>query len=117
MLPLLAVKKKLTFNNVPIMDIYFELKEIKERQDKMLSILNDLLSENSQERIYDLHELGERFKVSKRTMATWIQQGILPHTKVGGKIWVTETQLKAFLEKYSNDPYMKKSQIQKGRSR
>lgn len=96
------------------MDIYFEIKEIKERQDKMLSILNDLLHENSQARIYDVNELTERLKVSRRTVATWLQNEILPHTKVGAKIWVTEDQLKTFLAKFSNDSIKGKNSFLKG---
>jgi excisionase family DNA binding protein len=84
------------------MDLYIEIGEIKREQEKILSLLNDLKSGNSKPSIYDLVDLQEILKVSKRTIASWLQQGILPHTKVGAKIWVTEDQLNSFLEQHSS---------------
>jgi excisionase family DNA binding protein len=84
-------------------DLYKLLGDIKVEQEKITALLNDHLKNNSPERIYDLIDLQEILKVSKRTIATWLQQGILPHTKVGAKIWVAEEQLKEFLERFSHD--------------
>ena len=83
------------------MDMYFEIKEIKQRQEAMLSKLDTLIDESFQERVYDVDELADLLKVSRRTIFTWKKQGILPHTQVGGKIWVTEEQLKLFLNEHS----------------
>jgi excisionase family DNA binding protein len=80
------------------MDIYFEIKEIKERQEKMLLKFDDLFKEHYKKRLYSLEELIEVLKVSRRTIFTWLKRGILPHSKVGGKIWVTEDHLKSFME-------------------
>jgi len=85
------------------MDLYFEIKEIKERQEKMLSRLDTLVEEKSQMRLYDLTDLTKMLKVSKRTVFTWLKQGNLPHSKVGGKIWITDEQLKLFLKRYAID--------------
>lgn len=81
--------------------MYFEIKEIKQRQEAMLSKLDTLIDESFQERVYDVDELADLLKVSRRTIFTWKKQGILPHTQVGGKIWVTEEQLKLFLNEHS----------------
>ncbi len=86
------------------MDIYFELKEIKERQEDMLSKLNTLINGSSQERFYDVVALTELLKVSKRTIFSWKKQGLLPHSQIGGKIWITEKQLKLFLEQNASNP-------------
>lgn len=86
------------------MDIYFEIKEIKERQEKMLSRLDSLVEEKSQVRLYDLTDLADIMKVSKRTLFTWLKQGTLPHSRVGGKIWITDEQLKLFLDQNAINP-------------
>jgi len=84
--------------NLSNMDLYYEIKEIKERQETMLSKIDTLLNGSSQEKLYDLADLTNLLKVSKRTVFTWLKQGTLPHSRVGGKIWITEEQLKLFLE-------------------
>jgi hypothetical protein len=84
-------------------DLYKLLDDIKQEQVKMLTLLTNHVKGPSQERIYVIEDLIIYLKTSKRTIATWLQQGILDHSKVGGKIWVTEKQLNSFLEKYSND--------------
>ena len=86
------------------MDLYFEIKEIKKGQEKILDQLNTLIAENSQPRIYTTEDIEKLLDSSKRTVATWLHKGLLPHTKVLGKIWVTEAQLKEFLEKFSVEP-------------
>jgi len=47
-------------------------------------------------------ELGVILHISKRTIAGYLAEGILPHSRVGAKIWVTEAQLQQFLEAHSN---------------
>jgi excisionase family DNA binding protein len=96
-------------------DLYKLLGDIKAEQEKTTSLLNDYLKGIAQERIYDLVDLKEVLKVSKRTIATWLQQGILPHTKVGAKIWVTEQQFKEFMVRFSNDSMDDKSLIKRSR--
>lgn len=86
------------------MDIYFEIKEIKERQERILAGLDALIQEKSLVRLYDLEDITRVLKVSRRTVFTWLKQGLLPHSKVGGKIWVSDEQLKLFLENHSNEP-------------
>jgi hypothetical protein len=90
-------------------DIYKIFSEIKAGQDRTNNLITESLKSNSKLKIYDLVELKTMFKVSTRTMATWLQKGIISHTKVGAKIWVTELQLQEFLEKYSNDHILKNS--------
>lgn len=85
------------------MAIEQQIEDIKQGQERMISLLNDLTSANSNKKIYDLVDIQNILQVSKRTIATWLQRGILPHTKVGAKIWVTEQQLNSFLDKNSND--------------
>jgi len=83
------------------MSLEQQIEDIKQGQEKMMSILNDLTSGRSNSKIYDLVDLQEILRVSKRTVATWLQRGILPHTKVGAKIWVTKEQLDSFMDRYA----------------
>jgi hypothetical protein len=86
------------------MDIYYEIKEIKERQEKILSQLDTLIKGNSQEKLYNIADLADLLKVSKRTIFTWKKQGLLPCSQVTGKIWITDAQLKSFLEQNASNP-------------
>ena len=90
------------------MDIYFEIKEIKERQERILTSLDGLIEKKSQMILYDMADLTDLLKVSKRTIFTWLKQGILPHSRVAGKIWITEEQLKLFLEENGYYPVVNK---------
>ncbi len=94
------------------------LGEIKAGQEKMFELLMGQTQSTSNPKIYDLVDLQEILHVSKRTIATWLKQGILPCSRVGGKTWVSESQLQAFLEQHSTDsqPH-KESMDDKGRRR
>lgn len=85
-------------------DLGFLLGEIKAGQEKIMNLLNDQTQSKSGPTIYDLVQLQEILHVSKRTVATWLKEGILPHSRVGGKIWVSDEQLKLFLERNTIKP-------------
>lgn len=85
------------------MDIYKEIGDIKQGQERILSVLSDLIDGKSREKIYDAVDLMEVLKISRRTLATYKEKGILTYAQVNGKMWVTEAQLRSFLDKYSND--------------
>jgi len=84
-------------------DLYALLADIKAEQVKILALLQDHSNEDSIPRVYDLVQLQEILHVSKRTIATWLKEGILPHCRVGAKIWVTEEQFQEFLKIHSDD--------------
>lgn len=108
-------KRYLNFKFMLSYDYHVLLAEIKADQAKILAQLNDLFKDQSQPKIYDLVQLQQILHVSKRTIATWLKQGILPHSRVGGKIWVTEDQLTEFLQNNSNAPFkFRESKRQKG---
>ena len=84
-------------------NIYDGLSDLKKGQLKILELLSEMKEGSSQENIYDLADLQIVLKVSRRTIATWTKEGVLPHTKIGNKIWVTEEQLNLFLKNHSNN--------------
>lgn len=85
------------------MDLSFEFKQVKSELEKIITLLESQKNNKNVKKMYDLADLQEVFKVSRRTLSTWTKEGILPHSKVGNKIWVSEEQLNSFLEKYSNN--------------
>ncbi len=80
-------------------DIYVLLNDIRTEQEKILDLLSKQSNGDSEPKVYDLSQLQEILHVSKRTIATWLQQGLLPHSRVGAKIWVSKKQLEEFLKR------------------
>jgi excisionase family DNA binding protein len=83
------------------MDIYKSITELKEGQERILNLLQNLSSSNNSNRIYDLVDLQNILHVSRRTIATWKSQGLLPYSQVGNKIFITQSDLDEFLKKYN----------------
>jgi hypothetical protein len=96
-------------------DYFAMLGEIKKVQEEIIALFKDHLEKDSQPRVYTLNQVQEILQISKRLAATWISQRILPHTRVGAKIWVTEAQLKEFLEKNATDTSDSDVKVMKGR--
>ena len=85
------------------MDLSFEFKQIRSELTKIVELLQSSDANSETMKMYDIVDLQDLLKVSRRTIATWTKEGTLPHTKKGNKIWVTEEQLKSFLEQNSNN--------------
>lgn len=85
------------------MDIYKTLADIKEGQEKVQVLLNDLIRGKSQKKIYDIVDLTQLLHVSRRKVFDWIKEGILPHSKVGGKVFITDEDLELFLENHGEN--------------
>ena len=71
--------------------------EMKERLDKVLSIVQNLGQINNNCNIYDMNDLQNLLHVSKRTLATWRSERCLKYSKIGKKCYVTQEQLNEFL--------------------
>lgn len=83
-------------------DIYALIAEIKAEQMNMKDMLREHL-ERSQHKIHDLTELEQILHILERTSAKYIKEGKFPHGMVPGKIWITDEQLKMFLEQNNNN--------------
>lgn len=84
-------------------NIYESLRDLRKGQKIIMELLGKMEEGTCSEKIYDLADLIQLLNVSRRTIATWTKNGTLPHTKYGNKIWVTEEQLRSFLELHSNN--------------
>lgn len=84
-------------------NIYDGLSDLKKGQDRIMELLDAMKNESNQRIIYDLVDLRDKLNVSRRLLATWTKEGILPHSKVGNKIFVTDEQLQTFLDQHSKN--------------
>lgn len=85
------------------MDLNFEIQKLRADMSKVIELLQEKQAAQSEIKMYDLVDLQRILHVSKRTIATWKQQGKLSYSQVGSKTWVSEEQLKKFLAKYDSE--------------
>lgn len=79
------------------MDIEIEFSKIKSDLNKILLLLEQKQNER-ETKMYDLADLQKILHVSRRTLFNYKERGILPCTRIGSKLWVSEKQLEKFLE-------------------
>lgn len=82
------------------MDLYYEIREIK----RLLNLLMDKVEHGTVNhnsfKVYDLNELEEILHVSRRTIATWMSEGVIAYSKIGHKIYITQSDIDEFLARY-----------------
>jgi len=82
------------------MDIYQEISQIKKIQEETLNLLKDLRNSgvvNNKDKVYDLTDLEGMLHISRRTLFKHLSSGILGHSKIGKKIYVSDKELQQFL--------------------
>jgi excisionase family DNA binding protein len=79
------------------MNLDIEFSQIKSDLNKILRLLEQKHPEG-EIKMYDLADLQKILQVSRRTIFNWKEQGKLPCTRIGSKLWVSENQLEKFLE-------------------
>ena len=85
------------------MNLAYEFKQLRSELTMIVELLQSRDANSGTMKMYDVVDLQDLLKVSRRTIATWTKEEMLPHTKIGNKIWVSEEQLKAFLEQNSKN--------------
>lgn len=63
-----------------------------------VELLATYMKKEDEEFIYDLTDLMRILKVSRRTLFTWISEGILPTTMLGKKHYISKRDLMALIE-------------------
>ena len=63
-----------------------------------VELLATQIRKNDEEIIYDLTDLMRILKVSRRTLFTWISEGILPTKMLGKKHYISKRDLMALIE-------------------
>lgn len=81
------------------MDIYVQLQKIEEKQNKVLSLLENLSNNNvaKQNKVYDLTDLENILHTSRRTILKWKSEGKLAFSQIGKKLYITDDELSKFL--------------------
>jgi hypothetical protein len=93
----------LKLNYMMSFDIYQALADIKDEQKKIYALFKEHAEENFTEKYHRLEKLEGILGISKRTVQTWKKNGFFQYSQIGGITWISESQLKAFLEKFSTD--------------
>lgn len=63
-----------------------------------VELLATKIGKEDEELIYDLTDLMRILKVSRRTLFTWISEGILPTKMLGKKHYISKRDLMALIE-------------------
>jgi excisionase family DNA binding protein len=90
------------------MDLAVEFKKLQQNQVKILQMLSEMEFYSKPENdMYSLDDLAKMFKVTKRTIYNWKEDGRLPYVIIGSKTYVTEAQLQKFLAEHEVKPVMR----------
>ena len=87
------------------MNIHIQLEEIDKKQDAILNLLQELHNSGvvgNKDKVYDFNDLEKLLHVSRRTIFKWKSEGRLNVSKIGKKLYVTESELNRFLESNKN---------------
>jgi len=75
------------------------LERLEKRQEETLLLLKDCRekSTDNKDKLYDLTDLENILKVSRRTLFKWKNEGLLNFSQIGKKLYITDEKLKRFL--------------------
>ena len=83
------------------MDINIEIEALKSGLARIENLISDALgSEKKREKIYDNADVLKLLHVSRRTLATWRDKGVISFSQYAGKIYYAQDDLDAFLKNY-----------------
>ena len=83
------------------MDLYKEIYQMKQTQQEILCLLRELRNNGvveNKEQLYDLTDLEKMLRVSRRSIFNWKSEGKMKFSQIGKKIYITDSELKRFLE-------------------
>lgn len=69
-----------------------------EKLSVQIAMLTAHIRKSDDEIIYDLTDLEQVLKVSRRTLFTWRANGVLPLTELGGKLYISKRRLFEVIE-------------------
>jgi hypothetical protein len=73
--------------------------------DDILKMLEELEFEKKSNQIYSNEQLAIRFEVSKKTIKSWRDKGLIGFTKIGRKIFYNQEQVADFLKDFNNKAF------------
>lgn len=85
--------------------IEIELKEMKESMARIEALLTAGTSSNKNlNKVYDNADLMALLHVSRRTLATWRDEGVISFSQYASKIYYSQQDVDIFLEKHHVKP-------------
>ncbi len=75
--------------------------EILKKEESQLRIEVIELKESNNEELWDNSDMMRNWKISLRTLADWRAKGLIDYVQLGSKIWYTNENREAFLERNS----------------
>jgi len=88
------------------MDLYFEISQMKKVLEETFNMVKDFRNNGivgNKDKVYDLKDLEDRLHVSRRTLFKWKSEGRMRFSQIGKKIFITDSELKRFLETNKQD--------------
>lgn len=83
------------------MDINIEMMELKAGLARIEGLLNAAAaSEKNRNTIYDNSDVMKMLHVSRRTLSTWREKGIIGYTQYSGKIYYAQSDLDEFMGRF-----------------
>jgi len=90
------------------MDLAVEFEKLQKNQEQILQMLSEMAFYTRPElEMYSMDDLAKMFKVTKRTIYNWKDEGIMPYVVIGSKAYMTEAQLQKFLAEHEVKPVMR----------
>ncbi len=87
------------------MDLAIEFEKIQQNQVRILQMLSEMEFYSKPElEMYSMDDLAKMFKVTKRTIYNWKDDGRLPSVIIGSKTYVTSAQLQKLLTDHEVKP-------------
>lgn len=87
---------ELKTSNKKIVDLHVLIENVKSKIEKTFSNYRPLF--NSERYLTD-HQLSEKLNISRRTLQTYRDKGLLPYILLSGKVLYKESDVESLLEK------------------
>jgi len=84
-----------------------ELNKIKQTQQEIKEMLEEQKGSVNHERWYTNDDLIELLKVSRRTLSTWRDQGLIGFSQIGSKIYYSQSDVEQFMKNHYRKPFNK----------
>ena len=82
-----------------------QLSKIQKTQQEIKEMLEEQKGSGNHERWYTNDDLIELLKVSRRTLSTWRDQGLIGFSQIGSKIYYSQSDVEKFMNNHYRHPF------------
>ena len=86
-----------------------EISEIQKTQQEIKEMLERQKDLENHEKWYTNDDLIDLLKVSRRTLSTWRDQGLIGFSQIGSKIYYSQSDIEEFMKTHYRKPFNKGS--------